>query len=164
MSENGTLAELLREMYGGEPWHGPPFRDLLEDLTPEQAAAHPIAGAHSIWELVVHCDAWQRIVRMRLLGGPYEVTPEQDWPAVPETTAAAWREALEAVEESAQRLREMFLRQDPWRFQPGAGGYDHRLHLNAHGSIAHLAYHGGQIVLLRRALGLAPVAVRPMTE
>jgi hypothetical protein len=31
---------------------------LLAGVSPEEAAAHPIAGAHSIGELVLHMTAW----------------------------------------------------------------------------------------------------------
>ena len=36
----------------GEAWHGPSLRELLQDVTAEQAEARPVAGAHSIRELV----------------------------------------------------------------------------------------------------------------
>jgi len=158
MSDIALLARMLRAAFEDDPWHGPAFRDLIVDLTPAQAAARPVDAAHSIWELVLHCDAWQRIVRMRLLGNDEEITAGRNWPAVGEVTPLAWQHAIEAVEESSRRLREMVIRQDPRRFQPAAEGYDERMHVQVLGSIAHLAHHGGQIALLRRAQGLPGAA------
>ena len=49
-------------------WHGPALAQVLETATAERAAAKPIAGAHSIWEIVLHVAAWAEIARARLKG------------------------------------------------------------------------------------------------
>lgn len=61
------LEEQLERALEGEAWHGPSVLEILEGVTAAQAAAHPIAGAHSIWELVLHlcsdyslfCGGWE---------------------------------------------------------------------------------------------------------
>jgi hypothetical protein len=149
------LSRLLREAFSGEPWHGDSFRDRVIDVTAGLAAARPIPGAHSIWEITLHCDAWMRILRLRLLGAPDETAPPAtDYPAVAETSPAAWQAALENLEEAERRLREMVLQQPGGRFDPGSRDYDARMHTQLLGGIAHLAHHGGQVTMLRRAMGL----------
>jgi len=60
------------------------------------AAAHPIAGAHSIWELVLHVTAWTRVVACRLAGENADKPEEGDFPEVLEATAEAWDAAKRA--------------------------------------------------------------------
>lgn len=155
MTDLPLLSRLLREAFSGEPWHADSFRDLVIDVPAELAAARPIPGAHSIWEITLHCDAWMRILRLRLLGAPDETPPPAtDYPAVGEASAAAWQAAIENLEEAERRLREQILQQAGGRFDPGAPGYDARMHEQLLGGIAHLAHHGGQVTMLRRAMGL----------
>jgi hypothetical protein len=63
-----TLSECLARSVSGDPWHGPSLDALLGDVTPEQAAAHPVPGAHSIVEIVRHVTAWTEEVELRLRG------------------------------------------------------------------------------------------------
>src|SRR5262245_20431118 len=62
--QNAQLGKALE----GDAWHGPSVLETLEGVTVEQAAAHPTAGAHSIWELVLHlCGTYDLVLRR--LGG-----------------------------------------------------------------------------------------------
>lgn len=161
MTDLPLLARLLREAFAGDPWHGDSFRDLVIDVPADLAAARPVPGAHSIWEIVLHCDAWMRILRLRLLGAPDEpAPPATDYPVVGDPTPAAWQAALENLEEAERRLRELILQQSGARFDPAAREYDPRMHVQLLGGLAHLAHHGGQVTLLRRAMGLRPSSRR----
>ena len=59
MTETERLRDLLDRVVAGDAWHGPSLLALLATVPPELAARRPIAGAHSIWELVLHAGAWQ---------------------------------------------------------------------------------------------------------
>ena len=59
------LLDQFEPAYAGDAWHGTPVRALLDDVDAGLAAAHPVPGAHSNWELV------------------------EDWPATPSPTGAA---------------------------------------------------------------------------
>ena len=48
------LEEQLRRVFEGEAWHGPAVLEVLAGVSVEAAAAHPIPGSHSIWEIVLH--------------------------------------------------------------------------------------------------------------
>jgi len=58
----------LEHTFNGPAWHGPALLELLADVNAGKAAARPIAGAHSIWELVLHIAAWDKAVARRLAG------------------------------------------------------------------------------------------------
>src|SRR5205085_7283118 len=72
------ILDQLNRAYGGEAWHGPALRELLEDVTEVEAKAHPLAGMHSILELVAHIRATMDLVSTRLAGNPKELTTEED--------------------------------------------------------------------------------------
>ena len=57
MNEIRKIRSQIRRAFEGQAWHGPSVKELLADVTAEQAAAHPVAGAHSIWELALHIGA-----------------------------------------------------------------------------------------------------------
>src|SRR2546428_12162604 len=69
MSRGQRVAEAIERSVSGPMWHGPALADLIGDVSAEHAADHPVGGAHSIWELVLHVTAWTEIVRERL-GSP----------------------------------------------------------------------------------------------
>ena len=52
------IADQISRAFRGESWHGPSVREVLAGVSAEDAAAHPIAGAHSIWEIVLHLTGW----------------------------------------------------------------------------------------------------------
>ena len=60
------LADQIRRAFRGESWHGPSVLEVLAGVSAEDAAAHPIAGAHSIWEIVLHIRAWERVALRRI--------------------------------------------------------------------------------------------------
>src|SRR5262245_54907203 len=68
------------------------------------AAAHPIPGAHSIFELVLHMTAWANETKRRLEGGPHRAPAEGDWPAVRSTTKEAWSAALDSLRQAHDDL------------------------------------------------------------
>ena len=134
-------------------WHGPALTDLLEDVNAQQAAARPIAGAHSIWELVLHITAWTEIVRERLAGSAKgDPTPEEDWPPVQDTSPDAWRAVVERLKEAHRELAAITAQMDDSMLIGRVPGKDHSVLVMMHGIIEHDAYHGGQIAVLKRAV------------
>ena len=62
MREVVRIGSQLKRAFEGGAWHGPSLRELLADVSAEQAAARPLPGAHSMWEIVLHIAAWQDFV------------------------------------------------------------------------------------------------------
>jgi uncharacterized damage-inducible protein DinB len=138
-------------------WHGPALADLLEDVNAEMAAQHPIRGAHSIWELVLHITAWTEIARERLAGSAKaDPTPEEDWPPVGDTSAESWRTARERLKDAHRELAAEVASLDDAVLISRLPGKDHTALVMYHGIIEHDAYHGGQIAILKKALMQAP--------
>src|SRR5271167_2554942 len=98
MSDAVRIADQLRRAFDGEAWHGDSLFEILEGVTAAQAAAHPIAHAHSIWELVLHIAAWDGAVLRRLGGLAVTLADAENFPPVKDTSEAAWRAALAEVQ------------------------------------------------------------------
>ena len=148
------LVDQLRRSAEGDAWHGPSVREVLDGVTVEDASAHPIAGAHSIRELVLHMAAGIQLVLRRIGGDGRQLSPEEDWPTPSEPTEDAWQRDVESLFALNQRLREAVATfpathlDDPLVPDPPYSAFTQFIGLTQHD-----LYHAGQIMLLRRALG-----------
>lgn len=154
MTRGQRAAQSIERSLSGPMWHGPSLVDLVGDVTAEQAAARPVAGAHSIWELVLHIITWMEIVRERLHGAePVEATAERDWPKVTDTSAEAWRDTVERLKEANRLLADDVRALPDSSFSERVPGRDYGLGVMLRGVVEHDTYHGGQIAILKKALG-----------
>jgi uncharacterized damage-inducible protein DinB len=152
MSEIQRLEDQLRRAFDGNAWHGPAVRELLADITAAKAAARPLSSAHSIWEIVLHMATWEEVVRRRLQGETIADLPsEQDWPPLRDSSEAAWRQAVQALEQANRALRQTIARADEARLAETVPGKDHSVYVMLHGIIQHDLYHAGQIAILKKA-------------
>ena len=159
------LAEQVDGALAGPAWHGASLEENLKGLSPEQAAAHPVAEAHSIWELVLHVTAWAGEVARRLGGAEPAMPAEGDWPAVKDQSPGAWTEALHRLRHAHVALVDAVRRLPVERWTQRVGverdaplGTGVTYAEMVQGLVQHDAYHGGQIGLLRKALGAPPSA------
>jgi uncharacterized damage-inducible protein DinB len=159
-SEVSRLVDQLEREHSGEPWHGQALGDILSGITHQRAAARPLAGGHTIWEIVLHLTAWKNEVRNRLGGAPAGTPPEGDWPSPPASPQADdWRDALAALDEAHHALVAVVARiPDAQLFEPtndprvgGSESPDTYFQL-VQGVLQHDVYHSGQIALLRKGL------------
>ena len=151
LDEMARIADLLDRAGDGDAWHGPSLTALLADIPAKRAAAHPIPGAHSIWELVRHIAVWERVVARRLGGERVEPTTEEDWPPVPAPTTGAWKRDVDDLQRARGELRGALLAFDERRLDERVPGRDHSYYVMAHGAVQHDLYHAGQIAILKRA-------------
>ena len=153
MSELRRILDQMDRAFSGDAWHGPSLMHVLEGIRAEEASKHAVPNAHSIWEIVHHIGAWNRIVRQRLDGDAVKITAEQDWPPVWEVSETAWKRALENLCESRAALRKLVenLKDDQLEEKLTASSVSRYTAL--HGLIQHDLYHAGQIAILKKALG-----------
>jgi uncharacterized damage-inducible protein DinB len=154
----GFFAAELRKAVTGKPWHGPGTLDVLRGISAEQAAARPVRGGHSIWEIVLHMSAWQDEVRQRLGGKPASMPEAGDWPRPPRPLAPAWRRSIEALATSLEALASAIDSLPVDRLAARVGQASRPLGTGVtiaemlSGIVQHAAYHSGQIALLRKGL------------
>jgi uncharacterized damage-inducible protein DinB len=150
--ETQRISTQLRQAFDGNAWHGPSVSEILRDVTCEIATARPIPGVHSIWEIVMHLIAIQRIILRRLDGDSTAINVPQpeEWPAVTEESEAAWQKTLLELHAGDCLLRtriENFPddRLDEPLLSGGSTAYN-----NFHGYVQHNLYHAAQIGLLKK--------------
>jgi uncharacterized damage-inducible protein DinB len=144
----------------GDPWYGSAIARILERVDASGAAAHPVKGAHSIWELVLHMTAWLNEVRRRLDGGTHGEPSEGDWPPVGATTPEAWKRALSSLRRAHADLGQALATTDDGSLarqvsggQVDAAGKPVSLYQTVIGILQHDTYHAGQIAILKNAGG-----------
>jgi len=145
------LQDQLRLSFEGEAWHGPSVQEALDGVTAKMAAAKPIANVHTIWELVLHLAGTYGVVLRRMRGDGRQLSPEEDWPPVPEPTEENWRRDCDHLRSVNRQIRDAV-----------AAFPDERLDLRLVdespysaftqfiGLTQHDLYHAGQIVILKR--------------
>jgi uncharacterized damage-inducible protein DinB len=151
MHEAERIADQARKMFHGGAWHGPSVLEVLADVDADEAASHPIAGAHSIWELVLHLVATQAVLLRRMDGEKAGLNCEEFWPAVPPVSASAWTETVERLEQQEAELRQKIATFPEERLEARLTAEGSSAYNNFHGYVQHNAYHAGQINLLKRA-------------
>ncbi len=150
------LEEQLRRALEGEAWHGPSVLEVLTGVSAEQAGSHPIPGAHSIWELVLHIGSDYALVLRRMAGDGRQFTPEEDWPSCPPATAENWQQAVETLRRLNQQLRQAVRAFPEERLdEPLVPEAPYTAYTQFIGVTQHTLYHAGQISLLKRALATA---------
>jgi uncharacterized damage-inducible protein DinB len=160
MREVERIADQLKRAHEGGAWHGPAVDELLAGLTAEQAAARPFEGAHSIWELVSHIEAWERAILRRLGGDPAQIyNTAEDWSLTAGGTEETWASARWKLTETYVALREAVLKLDDAQLDEPILPNMSTRYVSLHGAIQHTLYHAGQIAVVRKALGLKSLTV-----
>jgi uncharacterized damage-inducible protein DinB len=150
-SDVERLVEQLTQVQGGGAWHGPSVAEALDGLRAAEAVARPIAGGHSIAEIVHHLRVTTDNVRRRLAGEGSGVEP--DWPPPAEYGEAAWRKAVQDLQAAQGALRSAVSKLRPDRLHEDVPGQSHSYAHELQGLLHHDTYHAGQIALLRKGRG-----------
>lgn len=151
--EVNRLEEQLRRVLEGESWHGPSVLELLTGVSVVQAASHPIAGAHSIWELVLHLRSDYDLVLRRLAGDGRQLTAAEAWPSCPEPTEENWQQTVQELMLLNKKLRQAVRDFPDERLDnPLVSEVPYTAYTQFIGVTQHNLYHAGQIALLKRAL------------
>ena len=150
-AEAGALAEELRLVDTGDAWHAPALSRLLEGVTAEAAAARPIAGGHTIWELVGPIAGWNDVWRRRLDGEAVDEPAAGDFPATPAVTEEAWTGAKIWLREAHAGLVARVAALTGAELDARVPEREFTARFMVRGAIRHVVYHSGQISLLRKA-------------
>lgn len=156
MNEVERIRNQFQRAFDGEAWHGPSVLSLLEGVTAEQAAAHPIPGAHSIWELTLHIAAWEDACRRRLQGDPAQLSDDENFPPITDTSQSAWENTKSKLIDNHRQLLDAIAAIDDSRLdQPIMDSTETTFssaYVTLHGCVQHSLYHAGQIAILKKAI------------
>lgn len=150
------LADQIRRAFDGEAWHGDALLELLKDVDAKTAIARPIPKAHSIWEILLHIAAWDGAVVRRIGGKTVNLSDEENFPAIKDSSQAAWKKAIDSVRKTHDELVKAvegfpdarLSERVPGKSQPY---YDYYYMFS--GIAQHEIYHAGQIAMLKKFAG-----------
>ena len=156
-TECARIADQVRRAFAGDAWHGPSLRVLVSDLNPQQASARPLSAGHSIWELALHIAVWTRTALASMHGTPMpafveNMPPEQNWPLIPDTGAAAWKAAIDDLLRAGKEFASAIENFGDEHLADTVPGRPYDFYHLFHGIVQHSLYHGGQIAILKKSL------------
>jgi len=155
-TECNRIAYQMSSTINGEAWYGDSLREILTEVTLKQAQAHPIANAHSIWELLYHVESWVKFAIGAIDGTPIPPWPampvELDWPPVNETSERTWKQAGDSLFSHHLKLVEKIKTFTDERLEATVPGRTYNFYRLFQSTTQHAAYHAGQIALLKKML------------
>ena len=156
ISEVDRIRDQFRRAFDGEAWHGPSVLALLDGVTAQHADAHPIPGAHAIWELTMHIEAWESACLRRLNGDPAQLADAEDFRPIEDKSDAAWQRTKQELIDTHRELLDAIARVDESRLNEpiiaNSKAPSSSVYVTLHGGVQHDLYHAGQIALLKKAL------------
>jgi uncharacterized damage-inducible protein DinB len=136
------------------------FDKAVAGIPADKRGVRPEGFEHSAWQLVEHIRLAQDDILDFCVNATYEHTmkwPDDYWPAVPEPPGGnAWNASLAAYARGREALQGV-VRDTPDLTAAVPTGKSSQTYLRAVLLVIdHSAYHVGQLVALRRALGIWP--------
>ncbi|MCF6402548.1 DinB family protein [Chitinophaga filiformis] len=142
----------LLDVIEGENWTDVNIMDSLKDVTVQEATLKTKASPNTIAALVNHLIYWNRVMIQRINGirvtipdvNGFDVpglTSEQDWTNLKKELVASAYELAEAIKKvNESRLPEPIVADHSSTYR------------NLQGTVEHLHYHLGQIVILKKLI------------
>jgi uncharacterized damage-inducible protein DinB len=134
------------------------FDTAVDGIPPDKRGARATGFEHSAWQLLEHMRLAQEDILDFCVNAAYEHTmawPDDYWPVDPAPpTDKAWADSIASFKRSREKLQGLAHSvADPTAKVPTGKG--NQTYLRAILLAAdHTAYHVGQLVILRRALGI----------
>jgi uncharacterized damage-inducible protein DinB len=151
ISQASRIADQLHRAFYGSAWHGPAVLELLEDVEAAAAAVKPLKDVHSIWELLLHIEAWDRAAMVRLGGQKFQPQGADNFPPVITATQSAWRKEVAGAKRTHDSLVRTVAGLPESRLRERVPGKRYDFYHMLHGIAQHELYHAGQIAILKKA-------------
>lgn len=131
------------------------LKNTLEGVTAEQAAWKPAGVDNSIWEIVSHLNFYNYAYVERFKGVQYEYpVNDNDATFTADVTDEAWAAEVKRLDAILTEFRELIAAADESKFdEPVSTENPYKWKALISNINAHNAYHGGQIMLLRKLQG-----------
>lgn len=158
MGSNAALRSHLTDLLTARQAHCT-FEDAVAHMPPDRRGERPEALPYSVWELADHIRAAQRDILDYCRDPDYEAPnwPEAYWPegSAPPNDAA-WTDCLTEVQEDCDAMCDLVTDETIDLYSTVPSSDEHTYLREAMLVADHNAYHIGQIVTVRRELGLWP--------
>jgi uncharacterized damage-inducible protein DinB len=155
MPENALRDHLARVLDWEEAHVG--FDKAVEDIPADKRGARAAGFEHSPWQLLEHMRLAQEDILDFCVNPHYEHTlkwPDDYWPDAAPPNDAAWKESIASFTQSREKMKTL-ARDTADLTATVPTGKGRQTYLRAILLVAdHTAYHVGQLVSVRRALGI----------
>jgi hypothetical protein len=153
------ITQLLALIRGGQA-HAT-FDQAIADFPPEHYASVPDNLPYSAWQLLEHLKITQRDIlnfSAPPTGGYHGIKwPDDYWPKSPAPpTPDAWNNTVAAIHADREKFEALLLKPSVDLYRPFLWGDGQNLLREALLIADHNAYHLGELVVLRRLLGIWP--------
>lgn len=135
------------------------FEDAVAHVPPDRRGERPETLPYSVWELTEHIRAAQRDILDYCRDPNYEAPdwPDDYWPdAAGPPSEAAWTDCLTHVQDDRDAMCNLVTDQTIDLYETVPSSNEHTYLREVMLVADHNAYHIGQIVTVRRELGLWP--------
>lgn len=158
MNIQTQIAQHLLQVTEGDNWTDVNIADIIKDISVEEATHRTEASPNTIASLIHHLSYWNRIMIQRINGIKPDI-PESNGFDVPHLrTDQDWGNLKADYFASVQELADAILKVDEARLeQPIVEGYS-SVYKNLQGTVEHVHYHLGQIVILKKLVRAKAVA------
>jgi uncharacterized damage-inducible protein DinB len=136
------------------------FDKAVAGIPAERRGARAAGFEHSPWQLLEHLRIAQDDILEFCVNPAYEHTmkwPDDYWPRDPAPPADAWTASVASFERSRQALKGIAREQENLAATVPTGTGEQTYLRSILLAADHAAYHVGQLVALRRALGIWPL-------
>lgn len=152
MTITTLIAQHLIDAHEGNNWTEVNLKDTLADVTVHEAATKTPASPNTIGSLLHHLTYWNRVMVQRINGITVPDTPDNGFGMPPLTYEAQWNELkadnLKSAAELAAAIRSF---DEAKLYEPIVPGQS-TAYKNLQGSVEHVHYHLGQIVILKKLI------------
>jgi uncharacterized damage-inducible protein DinB len=152
MTSVKQIAKHFRDVYVGGNWTAVNFKDIIADVTWEQATTK-VYNLNSIAALVFHINYYVNPVLKVLQGGPLVASDKFSFDVPPITSADDWQKLVDkALTEAALFAEQVEKVEEVKLFEDFADHKYGNYYRNLLGIIEHTYYHLGQISLIKKIL------------
>jgi uncharacterized damage-inducible protein DinB len=134
------------------------FDKAIDGIPADRRGAQPAGFEHSPWQLLEHMRLAQKDLLDFCVNQTYVHAlkwPDDYWPKNPVPAAGAWNRSIEDFTADREKLKQLVARPEVDLSALVPTGQGHQTYLRAVLLVIdHNAYHVGQLVAVRRALGI----------
>jgi uncharacterized damage-inducible protein DinB len=146
-----SFADQIEKSITGPAWYGLSLLEGISDINAKEALFRIDEGSHNICQQVWHLNNWIGVFHNRLNGKEMPWLPEEeDWPSTKNLSEQEWKKTRDTVIASHKRFVEAIRKLSDSQLNQQVPGKDYSFAFMLQGIAQHVAYHTGQIVLVKK--------------
>jgi hypothetical protein len=155
ITTRGAIVKGLIDLINGGHAHVS-FDNAVTDIAPRYRGVRPEGLPYSIWQLMEHIriTLWDILEFCKSQNHKSPPWPEGYWPSGTSPTEEAWKRTLAAIKSNRKEFVSLLQSPSTDLFTPFKHGTGQNMIREALLIADHTSYHTGQIIIVRRILGI----------